>query len=131
MAAKETFTERDIQTLKSVASGSIGSLTREERLKLLSVINHERHALTPEQTQKGLAWLKNQAWTGTGKPRKNDPFGFRERSILLKSGAYMSLEMFLDIGIQGFTNLVPVYAVHALGSYFEYYVQGGKIVITG
>ena len=137
IASQAFLTEREINNLKSVISGGKGSLSKEERLELLSLVADTEHDITPEQTAKGLAWLKNLAWTPYGKARKSDPFGYRERSILL-GFTHFTFSGFEDVGSvfqERYRNLSPLYRVHGQGewgsSFFEYIMRGGKIEIVG
>lgn len=137
LASQTLLTEREILNLKSVISGGKGSLSKEERLDLLCLVAESEHEITPEQSAKGIAWLKNLAWTPYGKPRKSDPFGYRERSILL-GFTHFTFSGFVDLSGYGQDTcraLSPLYRVHGQGEdwegSFEYIMRGGKIEIVG
>jgi hypothetical protein len=86
--------------------------------------------LTKEQSQKGLVWLKNKGWGITGKERKDSPYGYREEEAL-RTFKGIKLNGFTNISTYGeFKNYVPLYRVEG-DTNFEYYVQGGKVNITG
>lgn len=81
---------------------------------------------TPEQSEKGFAWLKNLYKTPNGKERKNNPFGYREMDIIDNyNGDRVKFEGFYDAGSYGFHNYVPVYNLNGM----EYYVCGGIQII--
>lgn len=82
--------------------------------------------LTPEQSAKVFAWLKNLYKTPNGKERKNNPFGYREMNIIDNySGELMEFKGFYDADRYGFHNYLPVYELNGM----EYYVCGGIQVI--
>lgn len=85
--------------------------------------------LTQEQQKKALKWLTNLYKTPTGKARKNNPLGTRE-VLAIENVKTMYLQDMHNIGFWG-SNYVPVYYVVGKDNSFEYYVQGGKIHITG
>jgi hypothetical protein len=86
--------------------------------------------LTPEQVEKGRAWLMNQWKTETGAERKNNPLGYREQEILNKFDT-IKLKGFYDAGNMNFHFYVPLYEVEGDNTSFEYYVSGGQISIVG
>lgn len=82
--------------------------------------------VTPEQSAKGIAWLRNLYKTPTGKERKNNPFGYREIDIIDNyAGENFTFRGFYDAGRYGFHNYIPVYEVGGM----EYYNYGGIQII--
>lgn len=87
--------------------------------------------LTIEQNTKGFNWLFDK-WKSakTGKERKDNPYGYREEEAL-RTFKKLKFNGFTNISTYGeFKNYVPLYRVEG-DTNFEYYVQGGKISITG
>jgi len=87
-------------------------------------------SITPEQTTKGLNWLKNQWKSPNGKERKNSPFGYREEK------AVETFTSFTFAGIHDAGNFhhsfyVPLYDVNGAEGSFQYYVSGGICHIIG
>lgn len=81
------ITEQEILNLKRLLNGwSTTSTTEIERDELRNLLDEAVEngglSLTPEQTAKGLAWLKNEWKTPRGQERKHNPFGMRETDIL-------------------------------------------------
>lgn len=124
------LTEHEILTLKNRLSKGIMKLS-----EFPDLLWDEGYMLYPDQTEKGLAWLKNQWKTPMGKERKHNPFGYRE------TAAIESFKEFRLCGFQntatyagrnmGFNFYVPIYRVVGEKSQFEYYVSGGKTHIVG
>lgn len=87
--------------------------------------------LSDEQVLKGFDWLKNLMVTPNGKERKNNPFGYREQDALQNFGT-IKLKGYYDAGNYYRSYFIPIYDVYSKDGYgFEYYVNGGKIHITG
>lgn len=86
--------------------------------------------ISMEQTQKGLSFLLDLWKTPRGKERKNNPFGYREQSIL------DNFERFEFVGLYNASRgwypfYLPVYRVIAKdGSSFEYYYNFEGLTIT-
>jgi hypothetical protein len=97
---------------------------------------HRDFILTPEHTEKGIAWLKDKWKTPRGIERKNNPFGYREEEIL-ENFSHFTLSDFYDTASyaavqMGIHHYVPVWTVHAKdGSTFQYYGFGDEISIIG
>jgi hypothetical protein len=92
--------------------------------------------ITPEQTQKGLAWLMNQWKSPKGVERKNNPFGYREEEILKNFKEFRLVDFYDNANYYqaqaGIKNYIPLYEVISKdGDGFQYYVVGGKISIVG
>jgi hypothetical protein len=86
--------------------------------------------LTKEQNKKGYDWLMDLWKTPKGKERKNNPFGYREQSVLED----FDQMYFMDWYAPGRSEwVVPYYRVKSKsgGNTFEYCVYGGEIHILG
>ena len=82
--------------------------------------------VTPEQSAKGFAWLRNLYKTPRGIERKNNPFGYREMDIIDNyKGENFIFKGFYDAGRYGFHNYIPVYELAGM----EYYNCGGIQII--
>ena len=88
----DTFTESSISSFRSLMNGRKNTnLTDEERESLDYLFGENApYSITPAQTTKGLDWLFNLRFTMRGKERKNNPFGYREQSILDDFDRYRS-----------------------------------------
>lgn len=87
--------------------------------------------LTQEQNTKGFNWLFDKWKSPTGKERKDNPYGYREEETL-RTFKKLKFQGFTDISNYGeFKNYVPLYRAEGVEENFEYYVQGGKVNITG
>lgn len=100
----------------------------EERATIFSMVDSLQPIISQEQTAKGLAWLKNQYKTPTGKERKYNPFGIDEQGVL------EDFRRFRLIGFQDqmnsvyptkYHNYMPIYRVESFEdeSYFDYVPQ--------
>lgn len=104
--------------------GESSSITDDQRHILLDLFNtNSEYNITPEQTNKGIAWLTNTIWTSKGKARSTElarVFGYREKSIV------NNFYEFKFVGLQNVSQnsyrfYMPVYRVVAKdGSSFEY-----------
>lgn len=123
------ITENELNTIKHRLNH--GKFDANQLDKLVAV-----GKITPEQTQKGLDWLKDQWKTPFGVERKNNPFGYREEQII-ENFDHFTFEGFYEMANyeavkMGIHNYVPLYEVHARdGSSFQYYVNGGEVSIVG
>ena len=121
---QEVLTEKDINLIIRRANAG-------EQIPMI-----EDKAITPEQTEKGLAWLLNQWKTPLGKERTSNPFGYREEEIL-EDFDHFTLAYIYDAATyfqsqHGIKNFVRVYrVVNRDGDSFQYYGQGGNINIIG
>ena len=86
--------------------------------------------ITPEQTHKGLTWLKNKGWTPLGKVRKNTPFGYREENAI-ETFKEFRLSSFTDRGNQFREYWIPVWDVIGKENSFQYVVEMGTASIIG
>jgi hypothetical protein len=120
---KQTLTEREVKLLlKRMNEGKINP----------SQLRDNGYALTPDQVEKGRAWLTNLWITPRGVERKNNPYGYRETSIL-RSFKTIRLADVVDTSFYRATRrfYVPVYEVVGKDDSFMYYLSGGKINIVG
>lgn len=86
--------------------------------------------LCDDQVQKGYDWLMDQWKSPKGAERKNNPFGYREKSIL-EDFSTITFNGYYDAGNYHHSFYVPLYLVSGDNNTFEYYVSGGKISIIG
>jgi hypothetical protein len=96
------------------------------------LFNDNSPDLMPEQSEKGLKWLKNKGWGKLGNQRKNSPYGYREEETL-KTAKKVSIVGFEDQRNSyqvdsGINNYQPIYRVEGEGegNNFEYTVKGGE-----
>ena len=120
----DTFTESSISSFRSLMNGyKRTNLTDEERESLDYLFGENApYSITPAQTTKGLDWLFNLRFTARGKERKNNPFGYREQSILDDFDRFELSGLYDDSdGYNGFHNFKPIYKVIASdGESFDY-----------
>ena len=84
---------------------------------------------TPEQNKKGIDFLINQWKTPSGSERKNNPFGYREETIL-ENFTHFEFIGFYDNGRYGFASYIPLYRCCSNDNSFEYYYNG-EVQIVG
>jgi len=121
----DTFTESSISSFRSLMNGyKRTNLTDDERETLDFLFeNQAPYSITPEQTTKGLDWLFNLRFTARGKERKNNPFGYREQSILDDFDRFELVGIYDDAYYQynDRHNYKPIYRVIASdGESFDY-----------
>ena len=131
----DAFTESSISSFRSLMNGRKNTnLTDEEKITLFYIFEeYAPYSITPAQTTKGLDWLFNLRFTMRGKERKNNPFGYREQSIL-DDVVRFELSWLYDVsdGYNGFHNFKPIYKVIASdGGYFEYIPYTRSDLISG
>jgi hypothetical protein len=120
---KGTITEQEINLIKRRLNDGT---YKEEDITEFYDLN-----ITPEQTEKGLTWLKNKGWGKTGKERSTTPYGYIEEDTI-KTFEKFEFKGFTNISTYGdFKNYVPIYRVEGKDTSFEYYVQGGEPQIIG
>lgn len=143
---RDILTEREILNLKRLFNGySRTSVTPEEKQQLEQIMydhidEHDGYNLTPEQTAKGIAWLKNEWKTPRGIERKNNPFGYREQEAIENFDHFM-FEGFYDasrVYDRQYHNYLPLWGVYSTsGAAFQYYMargsgyNGGSVAIVG
>lgn len=81
--------------------------------------------LTPDQNEKGLAFLRDKAYTPKGNIRKNCPFGYRELNII-DTETEFTFHGFYDAGRWGHVSLFPLYKIGDMEYYYD-----GDIHIVG
>jgi len=120
----DAFTESSISSFRSLMNGyKRTNLTDEERESLDYLFGENApYSITPAQTTKGFDWLFNLRFTARGKERKNNPFGYREQSILDDFDRFELSGLYDDSdGYNGFHNFKPIYKVIASdGESFDY-----------
>lgn len=128
------WTENDIIYFRKYI-GSSGGTDDTQRNMLLTLFNSvvDGYSITPDQTTKGIDYLRNAIWTSKGKPRrtaKAKVFGSRERAIILDFNQFKFVGV-QDISHSEYRFYVPVYRVIANnGAYFEYTTNMGNMVIV-
>jgi len=131
----DTFTESSISSFRSLMNGRKNTnLTDEERESLDYLFGENApYSITPAQTTKGLDWLFNLRFTARGKERKNNPFGYREQSILDDFDRFELSGLYDDSdGYNGFHNFKPIYKVIASdGESFDYIPFTSADLISG
>lgn len=80
--------------------------------------------ITPEQNEKSIKFLRDLAYTPTGKTRKNCPFGYRELNIISTSSEFR-FKGFYNAGRRGYVSLLPLYELDGM----EYYYDGEVHVV--
>lgn len=81
--------------------------------------------LTPDQNEKGLAFLRDKAYTPKGNLRKNCPFGYRELNII-DNNTEFTFRGFYDAGNRNYVSLLPLYEIGGMLYYYD-----GNIHIVG
>lgn len=87
-------------------------------------------SLTPEQTEKGITWLKNYAFKKNGDARINSPFGYCEEEAI-KNFKEFKLNSFIDaINYSGASHWYTfAYDVIGESGVFTYYLSVGEAVL--
>lgn len=117
------ISEKDINLLKNRAnSGDLSGM---------QLIYDNEVEVSAVQVEKGFTWLWDQYKTPRGVERKNNPFGYREQSVLEGVGVSFTFDDIYDTGNSVFSFYVPVYTISSSGGSFQYYVSGGKVHIIG
>ena len=143
----DTFTESSISSFRSLMNGyKRTNLTDEERESLDYLFGENApYSITPAQTTKGFDWLFNLRFTARGKERKNNPFGYREQSILDDFDRFELAGLYDNYSCQSLPkrnliipsvhdkhNYKPIYKVIASdGGYFEYVPYTRSDLISG
>lgn len=115
--------ERQIIAMKSL----MGKNKDAERI-LNGMVYDNPLSISEEQTAKGLAFLKSQWKTDTGKERKNNPFGHRGQDAI-DTFERFELAGFYDIGNSYHSFYVPIYNCIGKESSFQYYYNGEVNII--
>ena len=124
VAKRGYITENEINCFKSRMNRGDDSANYDDLFQNYGVM------ISPEQTAKGLSWLLNQWKTPRGIERKNNPFGAREISTLENFDHFELVDFYNAGSWRPF--YLPVYRVVGAAGYpdFEYYVNGGQLIIT-
>lgn len=117
-----TITEQELLLLKRRASSGDGYAD--------TITGDDEIELSPEQIEKGYAWLMNQWKSPAGKERKNNPFGYREQDVLEGQSLTMYFDQFYNPSRYS-DFYVPVYTVSSSNGSFQYYVNDGEVNIIG
>lgn len=119
-----TLSESDILALRmALNSRRRTTLQDSEKRGLIDMIADHAPRVSPEQSEKGRAWLMNQWKTPKGRERKNNPFGYRE-TYVLENFDHFTFSGLYDVGRNGFAEYLPIYTVHATDSSTFQYVVG-------
>lgn len=111
IAERGIITEREINLIKNRMNRGINT----EEIFMNGPLQ-----ITPEQTAKGLAWLKNLYKTPHGRIRKNNPFNQKQASVINKFRKF-ELVGFYDVGTFWRYYFVPIYRVWPTkGKHFSY-----------
>lgn len=134
IAKSGKISESDLIAMRSFLSSD--KPTRDERNDIISAVANANDGyglkLTKEQQKKGIDWLISQYKTPAGKLKANSPFGYREVHILENVDEIMLKDLY-DSSMFGMRPYyLPLFEVSTKkGESFDYYVNGGKINITG
>ncbi len=133
---KGFITEKEILKIKMRLNGTSGAGKQTTQFKPSDIqFPDGGFKLSPEQTQKGLTWLKDQWQTPNGKERKNNPFGYREEDAIKNFTEFRLIDFFDTASYyavqSGIHNYIPVYEVIGKENNFQYYYNGGKVSIIG
>ena len=125
--SKDKWTEQELKlVLRRINAGKITPSEIFKQNKNLE--DGEGIDLTPEQNAKGLAWLKSQHYTPSGKEKESSPYGYREVSIIDSTKVLIGVKDFYSPRGNYY---YPLYEACGGGNCMEYYVEGGKINIVG
>jgi hypothetical protein len=120
---KEKLTESEVNLLTRRINAQTIKASEVEHIK-----DGTGYDLTEEQSNKGLAYLRNQDKTPKGQEKENSPFRAREQEILYDNSANIRLK---DVYSERGNYYYPVYEVNSSKGTFDYYVSGGKVHIIG
>lgn len=130
-------TQKYIDIIKS------GHIEERQIIDMRSYMNRDKEAaraifdvwedeltISTSQQQKGYDFLMNQWKTPTGAERKNNPFGYREQTIL-ENFSDFTLKSLYNAGNSYVDNYLPLYSCNSKdGNGFEYYYNG-EVNIVG
>jgi hypothetical protein len=146
---QELLTYQQILNLKKRHNGY--TKTREGQTDIHTYDWKDEYKITKEHTQKGIAWLRDKAFKpsklqkvldtkerGYDDTRKTENYPFGERELF----AIVNFNYFTFVGFydasnhyqieQGYHTYYPIWRCYdSDGDSFEYYLEGGKINITG
>lgn len=133
---KETpWTENEIIYFRKFvgSSGCKDEITRKRLINLLDKTSDlVGYNITPEQTQKGINYIKNVAFKKSGEPRnsKQNVFGQFEQRVIKNFYCFKFVGL-CNIANNGYAFYVPIYRVLAHdGSWFEYTTNMGRMEVV-
>lgn len=136
---KKTLSEKEINLMKRRLND--GKIKSSDLRKLKPISSGDGFKLTKQQNEKARKFLINLGKTPRGTERKDNPFGFREETLLEENFREIRLIDFRNISrVRGFNNFVPLWEVQGKkesdGSFntFQYNqspIRGEVIEIVG
>ena len=119
------MTEKDMQLLKNRSNKEQKDCFNYELAE--SIGKGYGIPIDDEWANKGFVWLKSLL-KKNGEPKKGQPLGYREIEIIQTSKpSDFTFKGFCKVGMFGYGNYIPVYAIGGM----KYYFYGGKIRIVG
>ena len=116
IASAGVITEREVLLMKRRANHGHAS-------DVVSIFSNGNLLITPEQADKGLAWLKDLWKTPRGVVRKRNPFKQREQR-LIDTFDHFELVSFFNYGNFLVDRYLPVYRLYnKFGHHFDYVVK--------
>ena len=111
IAERGVITEREVNLMKNRLNRGYN---------IYGIFDNGPLDITPEQTEKGLAWLKNLNRTPRGAIRKNNPFTKKQASVLSNFRKFQLIG-FWDNGTWCHSWYIPIYRVWPnKGKHFDY-----------
>ena len=131
---KRKFTKIDIQSFRKQLNGCSQMSLDEQKLlkdKFYDAVNSNRPInITKEQTNFGIAWLRNKAFRLNGQSRTSSPFRAREEYVINNFKKFEFCGLY-NCSTNSFNQYQPVFKVIAKdGSSFEYTIYGGYGGVT-
>jgi len=108
------------------------NLRRALKCAFNAVLERLSYAITPEQTTKGIEYLKFRTFKRNGDMRqaKSNPFGAREANIIKNFSHFEFCGVHNPNGFSGYEFYLPIYKVVARdGSSFEYTTNMGNMEV--
>ena len=116
--ARHELGESDVIALRSLLNREKDSHVTRFFTRLIA--NHPQ-PIGPEQTEKGITWLRDQWRTPLGKERKHNPFLPRQTYVLDNFSHFQLIGLRNTFGLSIVNNYLPVYRVHSKdGRHFDY-----------
>jgi hypothetical protein len=132
---KRKFTKIEIQSFRKALNGCSTISVEEQVLlknKFYEAVGSKRPInITKEQSDFGIAWLRNKAFKLNGESRKSSPFGMREENVIRNFKKFEFCGLY-DINHFGnHSNYTPIFRVIDIdGNEFEYTIYGGYGGVT-
>jgi len=118
---RKGFNNQDRGILGYSTSSTSPKYLEGELDSLLELLHQYEPKVTHEQAIKGLAWLRNQWVTPTGKERKNNPFDAHCQAVIADCSYFTTVDFHPEYNRIGLANWFPVYrCVNRAGDYFDY-----------